>query len=177
MGLFNFFKKNNEQIDVLENLPTEDQFIDNTEPNETIGIKNTIFTLNDILEYASIDFEIRGYQDSLINPDSSYKNDNTELLLLDLGILINKSENYYTNYLKNLNFHIQSRKDAGLIDTVMQLETENDKITESLNQVLKIKNDTNTDKGLYKRISLSYNRGFNRGLASMSNELLKANTL
>jgi len=175
--LFKFFKKNNKQTDEIETIPTEDQFIDKTEPKDSVEENDLKYTLNDVLDYATIDFETRGYQDSLINPDSSYKEENMELLLLDLGILIKRSENYYTNYLKNIDFHLQSRKDAGLIDTVKQLETEMAKINENLDSVLKIKEETDLEKGLNKRVRLSYNRGFNRGLASISNDLLKTNTI
>ena len=176
MGLFDFFKKK----ELENNGPTEDQFIDNTEPegSQTLNGQSTtvvMYNLNEILNYASIDFETRGYQDSLTNPDSSYKQENIELLIMDLDILVLRAANYYINILKDIDFHINSRKDAGLIDTVKELEAKRDKTTENYNSTIKIKEDTNKGTGLCKRIKLSYNRGFNRGLASMSSQLLQSN--
>lgn len=171
MGLFNFFKKKETKNAEI----TEDQFIDNTDPDETIEQSKNIYNLNEVLNYGTIDFEVRGYQDSLTNPDSSYKQENVELLIMDLEILVQRAENYYKNTLKDLEFHINSRKDAGLIDTVKELEANKEKIIENYNCTQKVGEDIKNGKGLCKRINLSYNRGFNRGLASMSSELLQSN--
>ena len=50
------------------------------------------------------------------------------------------------------------------------------KIAENLNEVIRIGEETKNRAGLSLRIRLSYNRGFNRGLASMSSNLLNANS-
>ena len=173
MGLLNFFNKKNISREVLESQrePTEEQFVDNTEPSEEEAhIK--IYNLDEIYEYASIDFEQRGYQDALTNPDTSYKEENIDLLLMDLEIRIQRAELYYSKLLFDLDFHINSRKDAGLIDTVKQLESQKGKIGDSQSQVAKIKEEFLEKVGLNKRIILSYKRGFNKGLASMSTNLL-----
>jgi len=169
MGLFNFFNKN--EINEENAGPSEEQFIDNSEPLLE-EVSKTTYNLDEIYNYSSVDFESRGYQDALTNPDTSYKKDNIELLLMDLGIIIQRANNQYSNRLKDLDFHIQSRKDAGLIDTVNQLETEKNKTIESLDQVNIIKKDFDNESGLNKRVSYSYNRGFNRGLASISQPLI-----
>ncbi len=174
MGLFQFFNKNREikeeyKQDVIE--VTEAQFVDKSEPDEE-ETKTLLYDLNEIYDYASIDFEYRGYQDALTNPDTSYKEENIDLLLMDLEIRIQRSLLYYSNLLKDLNFHILSRKDAGLIDTVKQLESQKDKTLEFSNQVNSLNKDFQNNDGLSKRILLSYKRGFNRGLASMSTNLL-----
>ena len=68
------------------------------------------------------DYETRGYNDALTNPDESYKSDNIRLFNHDLLILIDRSSNYYDNFLKELDFHISSRSRAGLIDLVEELK-------------------------------------------------------
>lgn len=172
MGLFDFlkFKKNGESV----NKPTEDQFVDNTEPED--GIANEVnvlnHTLQNIYDYATVDFEQRGYQDALINPDSSYKTENISLLIEDLNIKIRQAKNHYTTLLKKLDFHIISRKDAGLVDTVKELETKKSITNQHYDEVIKIENETTEEMGLVARLKLSYNRGFNRGLASISTDLL-----
>jgi len=192
MGLFSFFNnkenenaKSNEELNSLSNEhsfndndlgPTEDQFIDDADPKQIISEKNHSYTLNDILNFASIDFESRGYTDAMTNPDSSYKNENIELLLMDLSILIDRAKNFYNHTMEVIDFHIESRQDAGLIDLVKELESKKKKVIENLNEVLRLEQEDN-DSGLGKRIRLSYNRGFNKGLASMSKELLQENTI
>jgi hypothetical protein len=172
MGLFDFFNFKRNGVSVNE--PTEDQFIDNSEPNDAVGngVESLQHTLQAIYDYATIDFEQRGYQDALINPDSSYKLENISLLIEDLNIKIRQAKNHYTTLLKKLDFHITSRKDAGLIDTVNELETKKSITVQHHEEVLKIENETVQEKGLVARLKLSYNRGFNRGLVSISTELL-----
>jgi len=174
MGLFSFLsKKNNIEESEKNHEPTEEQFVDNSEPNQEV-IQEKIYNLDEIYDYASIDFEHRGYQDALTNPDTSYKEENIDLLLMDMEIRIQRAELHYSSLLLDLNFHIISRKDAGLIDTVKQLESQKDKIIDSQSQVSKIKTEFDESEGLSKRIRFSYKRGFNRGLASMSTNLLSA---
>jgi hypothetical protein len=172
MGLFDFlnFKKNGNSV----NKPTEDQFIDNSEPQESVnnGVDVIQHTLQYIYDYATVDFEQRGYQDALINPDSSYKKENISLLIEDLNIKIRQAKNHYTTLLKELDFHINSRKEAGLIDIVNELETKKSITNQHYDEVIKIENETSEEKGLVARLKLSYNRGFNRGLASISSQLL-----
>lgn len=174
MRLLNFFglKKSNSTIKEIE--PTEEQFIDKSEPSETqdFATNKEVYGLYHIFDYASIDFEQRGYQDALINPDSSYKQENIELLIEDLSIKIRQAKNHYTTKLKTLDFHIKSRNDAGLIDIVDELESKKSIIKQNFDEVLKIEEETKEEKGLVVRLKLSYTRGFNRGLASLSNKIL-----
>jgi hypothetical protein len=176
MGIFDLFKNKKEitQPDVESLEPTENQFIDNSQPNtDNFSIEINKYGLENILDFVSGDFENRGYQDALINPDTSYKDENIELLIMDLSILIDRAKNHYLNYLKDIEFHIETRKVAGLIDTVQELESKTEKVEVNNSEVLKIEESINNATGYSKRISLSYSRGFNRGLASMSNDLLQ----
>jgi hypothetical protein len=174
MGLLNFFglKRSNSTVDEIE--PTEEQFIDKSEPSDLQNVvaNKESYGLYQIFDYASTDFEQRGYQDALINPDSSYKQENIELLIEDLRIKIRQAKNHYTTKLKTLDFHIKSRNDAGLIDIVDELESKKSIINQNFDEVLKIEEETKEHKGLIVRLKLSYTRGFNRGLASLSNQIL-----
>ena len=119
------------------------------------------------------DFESRGYQDALTNPDTAYKNENISLLLEDLDIQIKQAQNYYAARLIKLDFHIASRKAAGLIDTVKELENQKTIIVQQQTEVQQIIKDKTEGMGLLKRITLSYNRGFNRGLSLYFIKLVK----
>jgi hypothetical protein len=133
------------------------------------------YNLDKIYAFAETDFEQKGYDDALINPDNSYSSDNIKLLKYDLHIKIKRAYKTYEDYIKDIEFHIESRKNAGLIDTVKLLETELAKIKDSIEEVRSIEENFDKGTGLVERISLSYQRGFMRGLAAMSDEILERN--
>jgi hypothetical protein len=68
------------------------------------------------------DYEPRGYNDALTNPDESYKSDNITLLNHELLILIERTSTYYEDLAKEMEFHISTRSRAGLIDLVEELK-------------------------------------------------------
>lgn len=139
------------------------------------GVKNSEFFPGDgsigldaIYAFFQDDYESRGYNDALTNPDESYKNDNIKLFNHDLLILIDRSSNYYDNLLKELDFHISSRTRAGLIDLVEELKIRKDIIQDLIGKIKVIKEDALNGNGSTQRVALSYQRGFMRGLSAIS---------
>lgn len=139
------------------------------------GMKNSEFFPGDgtigldaIYAFFGDDFESRGYNDALTNPDESYKNDNIRLFNHDLLILIDRSSNYYDNFLKELDFHISSRTRAGLIDLVEELKIRKEIVKDLSEKIRIIKEETQSGAGSAQRIALSYQRGFMRGLSAIS---------
>ena len=107
-----------------------------------------------------------------MNPDNSYSEDNIKLLHYDFQVLIKRAYKTYEDYIKDIEFHIESRQNAGLIDTVKLLETTLIKTQDSIEEVKQIEVDFDNNTGLTERIALSYKRGFMRGLAAMSDQIL-----
>ncbi|MCF2875074.1 MULTISPECIES: hypothetical protein [unclassified Tenacibaculum] len=183
MSLFNLFKKKTtDVVEVLEEKEktttsdvSKELFIEEvaTGKEELFEAKN--YNLDKIYAFASKDFEEKGYDDALVNPDYSYSNDNIKLLKYDFQILIKRAYKTYEDYIKDIEFHIQSRSNAGLIDTVKLLETTLMKTKDSIEEVKVIEEDFSNEVGLIERISLSYKRGFMRGLAAMSDQILDKN--
>jgi hypothetical protein len=133
--------------------------------------------LDAIYSFFQDDYESRGYNDALANPDDSYKTDNIRLFHHDLLILIDRSSNYYENFLKELDFHIGSRTRAGLIDLVEELKIRKEIITDLLEKIRLIKAEAVTRTGPSERIALSYQRGFMRGLSAISQSKMFNRTL
>jgi hypothetical protein len=133
--------------------------------------------LDAIYSFLQDDFESRGYNDALTNPEEGYKNDNIRLLSHDLLILIDRSTNYYESFLKELDFHIGSRSRAGLIDLVEELKIRKDIIKDHLEKIGQIKADAASGSGSAQRIALSYQRGFMRGLSAISQSKIFKRTL
>lgn len=76
-----------------------------------------------IYSYLKEDYEQRGYDDAICNPDVSYKKMNLSIIQSNLEIKFKQVILKYENELRTINFHIESRFQAGLIDVVKQLMT------------------------------------------------------
>jgi len=124
--------------------------------------------LDTVYSFFLNDYESKGYNDALANPDESYKSDNIKLLNHDLFILIERTSTYYEDLAKETEFHISTRSRAGLIDLVEELKIRMQIINDHRNKLADIKNEALNGKGAIERIGLSYQRGFMRGLSSIS---------
>ncbi|MDY2588196.1 hypothetical protein [Winogradskyella aquimaris] len=174
MGLFSFFNRKTKQAN--DNVPSKELFIEESDADVSDkSLPSNIVNLESIYTYASTDFENKGYDDAIVNPDLSYSKDNLKLLRYDLQILIKRAFRCYEDYIKDLKFHIESRKSAGLIDTVNLLESKLSKVHDAIEELELIEKEFEEGTGLVERISLSYQRGFSRGLAAMSDEILERN--
>ena len=176
MSIFNFFKKKNQdQKETLTEeiiVPPKELFVEEKTITSSSEQKEYKYNLDSIYAFASKDYEEKGYDDALVNPDNSYSEDNIKLLHYDFQVLIKRAYKTYEDYIKDIEFHIESRQNAGLIDTVKLLETTLIKTKDSIEEVKQIEVDFDKYTGLTERIALSYRRGFMRGLAAMSDQIL-----
>ena len=173
MGLFDFFRKKqpvestatNAVPEIPRDLFVEDRDFVEADKKKDVGIESVY---NFLLE----DFEVRGYNDAMTNPDDSYKSDNLKLLAQDLDILIQKVDTYYKDRLKVVDFHIASRGRAGLVDLVEELKTQQETLVDHMAKIEIIKQDNEKKLGATQRIMLSYQRGFMRGLSTLTQSKL-----
>lgn len=128
--------------------------------------------LDAVYSFLQSDYESKGYNDALTNPDESYKADNIRLFHHDLIILLDRTQVYYDGLLKELDFHISSRSRAGLIDLVEELRIRKETVTDHISKLKTIKEDAVAGAGATQRIALSYQRGFMRGLSAISQSKL-----
>lgn len=128
--------------------------------------------LDAVYEFLQFDYESRGYNDALTNPDESYKADNIKLFHHDLIILLDRSMVYYDGLLKDIDFHISSRSRAGLIDLVEELRIRKELVLDHIAKLKVIKEEAVSGSGATQRIALSYQRGFMRGLSAISQSKL-----
>lgn len=169
MGFFDFLKKKNNQDAVLIDKPLET----GSDAAQAMTIEETNHTPNgasidSVYAFLQFDYETRGFNDALTSPDDSYRNDNINLLKQDLFILIDKSLTYYEGMLKEVDFHIGSRTRAGLIDLVEELKARKELVNDHLVKIRSLKEDALNDSGAVQRITLSYQRGFMRGLSAIT---------
>jgi hypothetical protein len=124
--------------------------------------------LDTVYKFFLNDYESKGYNDALTNPDESYKSDNIKLLNHELFILIERTSTYYEDLAKEMEFHISTRSRAGLIDLVEELKIRMQIINDHRDKLSEIRKEALTGTGAIQRIGLSYQRGFMRGLSSIS---------
>ncbi|NVK53836.1 MAG: hypothetical protein HWD85_12945 [Flavobacteriaceae bacterium] len=177
MGLFDFFKRKNQSengsnlSDQASNEIPKDIFVEEAEPSESsngLNGKPDLKGIELIYDFLQADYESRGYNDSLINPDDSYKTENIKLIRYDLDILIQKVTTYYEDLIREIDFHMESRGRAGLIDLVEELKTKKEMVLEHMEKVTALKKEAENNNGITQRIVLSYQRGFMRGLSALT---------
>ncbi len=181
MNLFNFLKKkelsstNDEQKQqnetetssaLLHTKETEQNH--DKESNLSLSYFDVNNGIDAVYSFLQANYETKGYNDSFVNPDSSYKADNIKLIKFDLQILIEKTDAYYDNLVSEINYHIATRHKAGLDDLVQELEARKKLVDEYKQKLQYIKESINNEDGMCQRIILSYQRGFMRGLSVLT---------
>lgn len=166
-----FGSKTNKREDVL-NRPEvpEEVFIEKTvaENNGTeIKKKATQDNIHLVYEFLSKDYQQQGYDDALIHPDSSYKVEKIREIQGDLDIVIRKSKTFYEDTIRELDFLVASRNRMGMVDVVDELKMRKEKAEDHYKKVLEIQKEA-IEQGESHRLVISYNRGFQNGMATIA---------
>ena len=141
MSLINFFRKNASNAPVsIEEFEHEENVVNENPINEKessmVIIKyGTGMPIDLIYAFLQKDYESKGYEDALSNPEVSYKEMNKAIIRSKLEVKFRQVRLSYTDKLQKLDFHINSRREAGLIDFVKQLETEKSKLQEHVSRI------------------------------------------
>lgn len=182
MGLFSFFRSKNGHINGSGNnavitaqpLPeiSETVFVERDKPAETFAPEqagtSTDVGINTLFHFLDKNYEAKGFDDALINPDTTHLNQNIEALKNDLARTVRKVKTFYEDFIREINFHITSRSRSGMIDTVEELIMKRDIAEDHIRQVIEIEEQAKNNEGLGQGIVISYTRGFRNGLASIS---------
>lgn len=112
--------------------------------------------------------EGKGYDDALVNPDTTHLQQNITALKNELERTIRKVKIFYEDFIREINFHIQSRSRSGMIDTVEELVVKKDTAESHIRQIIEMERDALEDKGVCQSVLISYTRGFKNGLAAIS---------
>lgn len=174
MGLFSFFNQK-EKSGVNTPLPAipENVFIENQKQEanaaaNNAGSPNNLNGINLLFEFLERNHESKGYDDALVNPDHTHLNENVKALKNDLERTFRKVKTFYYDFIKEIDFHIDSRSRTGMIDTVGELTVKKEIAETHIQQVLEIEKESKSDTGVGQSIVLSYTRGFRNGLAAIS---------
>ena len=149
--------------------PSESLFVENTPPAPIPTAESpTVKDINWIYEFINEDREQQGYEDAVSNPDSNYRADYTQLFWSSLSLRIKISKEHYDALLQEEQVHLDRCEKSGLLDTVAQLNKRMEHIREKVNQLNELAEKSQRQEGEGQRAILSYNRGFNKGLAALT---------
>ncbi len=192
MGLFNYFNRNQSKTNNFNgNIDNEIRQTSNTEIPEKVFIQteknqenisqeqqitSQEIGISLLFNFLEKNYESKGYDDALINPDNTHLEQNIQALKSDLERTIRKIKTYYQDFIREINFHIESRARIGMIDTVEELNVKKYTAEEHINQILEIETDAKNNTGLGQGIIISYTRGFRNGLAAISNHSIMKKT-
>jgi len=172
MGLFNFFKQNQPPTTASTNQdPSQaprELYAEDKEPKDIHSSNGLANGIEVVYTFLQADYETRGYNDALINADDSNKSNGIKLIKLDLQLLLRRVINYYEKKIKDYEVQISSRSRAGLMDLVEELRSEKEKAEKDIEEVKTIYSEIESGTGLVERIILSYQKGFMRGLSSIT---------
>ena len=130
MGLFSFFNRKNGKINgidteklpaIPENVFVEKEGYQENSNEDKLSSESSDNGINVLFRFLEKSHESKGYDDALINPDSTHLDQNIEALKSDLRRIINKQKIFYQDFIREINFHISSRQRSGMVDTVEEL--------------------------------------------------------
>ena len=176
MGVFDFFRRKQAIVE-----PIEEQNVLVEEANEEKPVNNVVTitygtgkAIDLIYNFLKDDYESKGYDDALTNPDSSYKEMNKAMIKSSLEVKFKQVRRKYEDDLRTIDFHINSRKEAGLIELVKELETKKEILLQHVKELNTMEQDFMDEAPYMMGMLLSYERGFLRGLAALSLEQIKS---
>lgn len=173
MGLFQFFWKNNKKAEENQqeqepkpHIPRE-LFVKDVDDNVELYVPDKI-TITEVYKFIQQDNETKGFQDAYTTQDEKYKQQAIEMLKMDLRIYLQRAANFYNLEICEIDSHIESRKRAGLIDLVEQLNKRKQFLEDMLTQIRQLNDELDNEQGKPMRMIHSYSRGFTKGLAAIS---------
>lgn len=185
MGLLDFFKRSTSVAPVAgaskEAYNSETQKAETTsDPANSVETGSGVIgyetgmPIDLIYYYLKEDNEKKGYDDALCNPDNSYKEMNKSLIRSNLEVKFKQVVLKYTDDLRAIDFHIESRSQAGLVDVVEQLKSKKETLQKHMSILVEMEDDLRKDAPYMLGMLMSYERGFLKGLAAISLETFRS---
>ncbi|WP_246029479.1 hypothetical protein [Pedobacter nototheniae] len=187
--MFNFLKKKNAEIvpaittqneqinrfqtniDIPEHIFIENETIPST-VNEQPEIKKLENNIELLFDFLDKNHEAKGYDDALMNPDMIHLEQNIEALKNQLERTIRRVKTFYEDFIKEIEFHIDSRARTGMVDVVDELKMKKNIAESHIQKVLNIEDEAKNNVGDSQGIIISYTRGFKNGLSAISHHTI-----
>lgn len=182
MGFFNFFRSKpiEQEFPIVNELPEikEEDFIDNTEPEEhkpetvyqvTYG---TGFPIDAIYAFIKRDFEQKGFEDAMVNPENSYKESGMVLVKNELKQLFEQVRLKYRGDLRQLQVQIDNMQKQGLPYQAANLLARKETYEEHMKKIDDMEQKLENKEASMMTPIYTYERGFLKGLSAKSDIIL-----
>lgn len=162
----------------------ESVFVDYSDPNSSQDEnKKTVYTISYgtgfpidmIYSYIVRDFEQKGFDDAMVNPENSYKESGKKLIINELKQLFEQVRLKYRGDLRVIRVHIKNLEEQGLAMQVDQLKAREETYEEHMKKIEDMENKLKQEDESVMSMVFTYERGFLKGLAAKSDIILKGN--
>lgn len=159
----------------------ENDFVDNSEPEAELNSKSysveygTGMPIDVIYGFINKDFEQKGYDDAMVNIESSYKESGKKLIINELRLLFQQVRLRYQGDIRDITIHITNLESQGLPIQAAQMKMRKETFEEHLEKIKSM--EISLERGEEQVLSMvsTYERGFLKGLAAKSDIILKNN--
>jgi hypothetical protein len=187
--MFDFFRRNKtEEMSTSPLIMTESAnvpktmeipehlFIENekehSNKNEETAAKKAENNIELLFDFLDKNHETKGYEDALMNPDVRHLDQNIEALKNQLDRTIRRVKTFYEDFIKEIDFHIDSRSRSGMVDVVDELKMKKSIAESHVMKVLEIENEHRNNTGDSQGMIITYTRGFMNGLSAISHHTI-----
>ncbi|MEG1402388.1 hypothetical protein [Bacteroides sp.] len=153
----------------------KEDFVDDTEPSKELinSSFGTEMPIDAIYAYLERDYEQQGYEDSMCNADNSYKDSKKEIIKNGLKRLFSQVRLRYKDDLRRIDVQINIVEQQGMINTSSSLKAKKETFLEHMKTIDEMEASLINDEPQMLGMIDSYNRGFLKGLAAISQSYLK----
>lgn len=143
----------------------ESVFIEKTNPQPAEPAELNIDLLN---KFLGRNLESKGYDDALINPDGQNMQANVQAIKNEFKRTVRSVRQFYVDFLRQIDFHIESRSRRGLVDLVDELKMKRSIAEAHIARINEIETEATEEGSEFQGLVISYERGFRNGLAAIS---------
>ena len=185
MGLFNWLfgakpvgQETPVEVEKVKPEIREEDFIDNTDP-ENQKLDNvyqvsygTGFAIDAIYGFIKRDFEQKGFEDAMVNPENSYKESGMLLVKNELKQLFEQVRLKYRGDLRLLQVQIDNLEKQGLPYQAANLYARKETYLEHMKKIDDMEQKLEIEEASMMTPIYTYERGFLKGLSAKSDIIL-----
>jgi hypothetical protein len=158
-------------IEIPENVFLQNEMETSSKQRDTISSRSDS-NIELLFDFLDKNHESKGYEDALMNPDTRHLEQNIEALKNQLDRTIRRVKTFYEDFIKEIDFHIDSRARSGMVDVVDELKMKRSIAESHVQKVLEIENEHRNNTGDSQGMIISYSRGFMNGLSAISHHTI-----
>jgi len=170
MGLFNFKRKEAEQIENELNVEPVAVSIPKEKFTLETRVEKNELPIFEVYSQLKEDWETKGYSDAKAFPETSYKESNKKTIVERLSLLIRESMLKYEDKITDIETLIEQASKNGFIETLNKLEKQKNILTRHLDELTLLAKDVDNLGSKTKVILTSYDMGFARGIAAVGED-------